>query len=90
MADKESKELLVGANELSIALKLIKKHAGVMDIASALLSDVELRDAIMAAAQGISMVPAEIKAMSGADYLDLAQAQIAMIPKIVAALSEGA
>ncbi len=87
MSDKETKELLVAANELSIAIiKVLKKHLGVVDVASALLGDEELRAAIVAAVEGISAVPEEIKAMSGSDYLDLAQAQIALIPKIVEAL----
>lgn len=88
MSDKESKELLVGANKLSIAIiKLVKKHAGVMDVASALLADADLRVAVVAAVEGVSLVPAEVHAMTGADYLDLAQAQIALIPEIVSALS---
>lgn len=87
MSDKESKEVLIAANIISIALiKVLKKHLGVVDVVSALLGDEELRASIASAIEGISGVPAEIKAMSGADYLDLAQAQIALIPKIVAAL----
>lgn len=88
MSDKETKELLVGVNELSIALiKLLKKHAGVVDVVAALLADSELKDALGAAVSGITLVPAELKAMSGSDYLDLAQVQILEIPKIIAALS---
>lgn len=87
MSDKDSKELLIAINVLSLDIvRLVKKHAGVLDMAAALLADADLKDALSKAIEGIANVPSEIKEMGMSDILDLAQVQISMIPKIVEAL----
>lgn len=89
---KETKEALVGLNELSIFMaKRLKDGVGADDamaIFQALIGDAEFKAKLSAAAEGIKAVPAEIKDVDLSEAVDLIQLQISYIPKIKDALAK--
>lgn len=92
MGVKETKELLVGVNELSI--ELIKHFKDGIQVADALAivddfkTNPDLLAAIMAAKDNIQAVPAEVKDLSLAEGIELALAQAAYVPKLIAAAAK--
>lgn len=89
MSDKESKELLVGVNELALVLiGALKDGVQVGDFAALFMkyqSDAILKQKLDAAISGLSGLKAEFASFGLMDGLDLAQTQISYIPKILEA-----
>ena len=90
---KETKEALVGVNELSVALIQQFKDgfqpvADVSELYAKLAANPEVSSKLMAAYQDIGKVPAEVKDLDLAEGLELAAVQIAYVPKLVEALKK--
>ncbi len=88
MADiKDSKELIAGANE--IALFVIGRAKDGLDLSDgiafyeALMTDVNFKNKIVAAYEGISNIPAEVKDLSVGEVVELAALQLSYVPKYV-------
>ena len=90
---KELKEALVGVNELAIFIAMrLKDGIGLDDamaIWSKLSSDEEFKQKMVAAYDGISQVPAEIKDLDLAEGIELAVLQAQMLPALIAAMKKG-
>ena len=90
---KESKELLVGLNELAL---LMVKHfkdgfqlsKDVPAIVMELLSNSELKEALSKAAEGVSQVPDEVKDMDANEVLELVMVQVQFVPQILESLKK--
>ena len=87
---KETKEAIIGVNELSLVLiKHLKDGAQLTDI-SAVVEEIknnpELLAKLQAAKDGIDQVPAEAKDISLVEGGELLMAQVSYVPKIIAAL----
>ena len=85
---QETKEALICVNRLTL---LLLKHFkdgmqmnDALSIAKEMLENEELRNTLSQAVEGCSKIPSEIKDISGAEGLELAKAQIDMIPAILA------
>ena len=91
---KELKEALVGVNELAIFIAMrLKDGIGLDDamaIWSKLSSDEEFKQKMVAAYDGISQVPAEIKDLDLAEGIELAVLQAQMLPALIAAMKKEA
>ncbi len=89
---KETKELLIGLNELSLLLiDRLKDGIGMDDMTAIwakLRDDEEFKAKIEAAYKDANKIPAEVKDIDLAEGLDLVQAQIAYIPKIIEKLKK--
>jgi len=90
---KETKEALVGVNELSLALiSVLKDGFQFVDDMTALWSklqgDTEVNAKMKAALENISMVPAEIKDLDAAEGVELAIEQAKYVPKIIDAFKK--
>lgn len=85
----ETKELLVGVNELSMELiKHLKDGVQVGDalaILDTLKNNADFKAKLEAAYTNVQAVPAEIKDLSIAEGVELAMVQVAYLPKILAA-----
>jgi hypothetical protein len=90
LAVKETKELLVGVNELSlIMIKHLKDGAQISDvmaIVDEMKNNPELLAKLEAAKNDIAAIPEEIKDCSLVEAGELAMVQISYVPKIIAAL----
>jgi hypothetical protein len=87
MGIEESKEALAALNVLAVDLiQLMKKHAGVAEVISALLADEALKESLMKAYEGVSKVPSELKDLDMAEMMDLALVELSALPKILSAL----
>lgn len=86
---KETKELLIGVNELSIVLVGLLKDGAQVSDAAALIekmkSDPEFMAKLQAAYDKINEVPAEIKDLNLAEGLELVIEQAKFVPKILEA-----
>lgn len=84
------KECVVAANEISVFL--ISRLRDGVDLSDAaalvqkLISDAEFKAVIEAAVKDIGQVKGEVKDLSLAEGLALAEVQLSYVPKIVAAL----
>lgn len=89
---KETKEALVGVNELSLKLcEVFKDGAQISDVAELwdkLKNDPEASSKLMAAYQGASQIPAEIKDLDLGEGAELAVVQISYVPKFIEALKK--
>lgn len=84
---QETKDALEAVNLLSMSLiKIFKKHLGVVEIGAALLGDEELKAALVKAFDGISKIPDEVKDLDMNEGMELAIAQIQLIPKLIEVL----
>jgi hypothetical protein len=93
MEIKETKEAMVGLNEVTILLaKQLKDGLQVsQDIAAVvgeLLANPELKDKLAEAAKGIQQVPAELKDLSVAEGIQLVMVQVDYLPKLLAAFKK--
>lgn len=90
MSVKETKEVLVAANMLSVELirtfKSGPKLADIGTLLTHLISDDQLKVAIYAAYSDISKLPEEMKEIDLAGGIELAQVQLEWVPKIVDAV----
>lgn len=90
MGIKETKEALIGVNELSLVLiKHLKDGAQLTDIMAVvddLKNNPELLEKLKAAKEGIEQVPAEAKDISLIEAGELLMTQVGYVPKIIAAL----
>ena len=86
---KETKEMLVGANELTIALLAqLKDGFQMADLAALfakLQADEDFKAKLQAAYDGMAGIPAEMKDISMAEGIELALVQVQYLPKIIAA-----
>lgn len=86
---RESKEVLVALNELSMEIiKLVKdglQWKDAVDLYSK-LNNSDLLSKLTKAANGIDAVPDEVKDLNISEAMELAMVQIAYIPRIVDAL----
>jgi len=92
---KETKELLVGLNHLSLMLVKHLKDGFQLGkdsvaIVSELMTNKELKTALSEAANGVSKVPAEIKDMSLAEGMELVMVQVDFVPKLLEAMKADA
>jgi hypothetical protein len=90
MGVKETKEVIVGVNELAVVLiKHLKDGAQITDV-MAIVDDFknnpELLAAILAAKENIGAVPAEMKDCSFVEAAELAMLQVSYLPKIIGAI----
>lgn len=86
MGIKESKEALVGVNELSMVLIELLKDGAQFSDASALimkLQDPEIMGKLNAALSGLKQVPGEIKDLDLQEGIELAMLQASYVPKIL-------
>jgi hypothetical protein len=87
---KEAKEAIIGVNELAIFIaSRLKDGVGVDDVMAVwekLKDDEEFKTKIVAAYEGISLVPEEIKDMSLQEGLELAVIQVSYVPQLLAAI----
>lgn len=83
---KETKEALIGAMVLGVFVAARLKDGAQLDDALALgqkfVGDAEFKAKVMAAIEGIDKVPAEVKDISFAEILELAQ----VMPELLAAI----
>ncbi len=86
---KETQEMLVGVNELSIALLVAMKDGFQMtdlsDLFMKLQTDEAFKAKLQAAYDGMNAIPAEAKDISMAEGIQLALVQVQYLPKIIAA-----
>lgn len=87
---KESKEVLVAMNQVSL---LLIKHfkdgfqvKDVIDIVSDVLNNEDLKKALVNAGEKISLVPEEMKDLSAAEVIELVIMEAQAVPEIIAAL----
>lgn len=90
---KESKELLIGVNELSLVLmKHLKDGFQAGKDAAAILGELvaneEVKNKLVEAVQGVDKVPAEIKDLSLEEGVELGMVQVGYVSKIVDALKK--
>lgn len=89
---KETKELLVGVNELSLVLLKAFKDGiqakDALELFEAIRSNPELQAKLMQAYEGYGSLPAEMSDVSLAEGLELAQTQLEYLPKILEALKK--
>ena len=87
---KETKELLVGVNELSLFLvSRLKDGVDVSDAAAViekLASDPAFVDVLKSAVEGVKAVGAEVGDLSVAEGMELAVLQLSYVPKWVEAV----
>jgi len=83
---KETKEALIGAMALGVFVAARLKDGAQLDDALALgqkfVGDADFKAKVMAAIEGIDKVPAEVKDISFAEVLELAQ----VMPELLAAI----
>jgi len=91
---KECKEALIGINELAVVLaSVFKDGAQIGDAAvlwAKLQADPEVSAKLVAAYQGVSLIPAEVKDLDLGEGVELVSLQAAYVPKLIAALSKAA
>lgn len=86
MGIQETKDVLIAANEVAVALIKAAKDGIQLTDGLALLANEEVKAALVKAADGISKLPEEMKDVDLNEGLELAAIQIQFIPKIVGAL----
>ena len=90
---KETRELLVGINELSIVLiKQLKdgvQFNDVVELWTKIQADADFRTKLTLAIENVKAVPTEFKESTLQDKLDLIQTELNYIPLIVATLNDG-
>lgn len=89
---KETKELLVGANELALVIcQLAKDGIQVTDAVSlfaAIQGNAELQAKLVAAFQGAASIKEEVQAIDAAGVAELVVIQATYVPKILEALKK--
>lgn len=84
---KETNEMLIGINELSLMLiDRLKDGVGMDDVTALwdkLRDDEDFKAKMEAAYKGVTQIPAEVKDMQIAEGLELVQTQISYIPKLI-------
>lgn len=82
----ETKEAIVGINELSIELVKVFKDGfqstDVLELVAVLQSNQGLKDALQKAISGASKIPSEIKDINLSEGLELAVVQLSYLPKL--------
>lgn len=89
---KETREALVGVNEVSLFLA-VKLQDGAQfsdatDFYKKLTEDAAFKKVIEDAYEGYDKIPAEVKDIDGAEALELAAVQIEYVPKFIDALKK--
>lgn len=86
---KETKELVIGVNELAVELvKHLKDGVQVTDalaILDTLKTNEDFKAKLAAAYENVQAVPAEVKDISLVEGMELVMAQAAYLPKIIEA-----
>lgn len=89
---KETSELLIGVNELSVVIAgLLKDGAQVGDAAALfdkIKNDAVFKEKLQAAYDQVNQVPVEVKDLSLAEGVQLAVLQAQYVPKILAAVKK--
>ncbi len=93
MEIKETKELIIGANELALLLITRLKDGlqvveDVTAIIGKLMSDAEFQAQMQAAYDNIQAIPEEIKDLQIGEVIELVGVQVSYVPKIVDALKK--
>lgn len=87
----ETKEVLIGANEVAILMiKLLKDGVQLGDfeqIYMNMMQNSEFRAKVLTAYEGVSQVPAEIKDLDLSEGVELVLVQASYVPKLVAAVA---
>lgn len=85
---KNTKEVVIAANELSLELiKILKDGAQMGDLVQLVTVAMgPLKDKVIAAAQGAGEVPSEVKDLDASEVVELVTLQASYVPQIVAAL----
>jgi hypothetical protein len=89
---KETKEVLLAANELTLVIiRHVKDGVSVSDI-PAIVSDLIASDsfklALVDAVTGVTNVPAEIKDMDFSEGMELGKVELDFVPKVLEALKK--
>lgn len=91
---KETKEAIVGVNELVVVIATLLKDgfqgSDVSAFAMKLASDSKFRDCLLAAQADANKIPDEMKDLSALEGVELAKIQIEYVPKIIEALKKSA
>jgi hypothetical protein len=89
---KETKDVLVAANELTLVIiKHVKDGIAVSDIpaiVSELMGSDAFKLALVDAVTGVTNVPAEIKDIDFAEGMELGKVQLDYVPRILEALKK--
>ena len=92
MGIKETKEVLVGVNELSVLICALAKDGlqvtDALSLFNAIQSNVELQNKLVAAFQGAGAVPEEVKDIDLNEGVELLLLQVSYVPKILEALKK--
>ena len=92
MEVKETKEMLVGVNELSVYL-ICKFMDGVQfsdfsEMYAKLIADPEFKKIMLDAYEGVEAIPAEMKDIDVGEVIELTSLQLSYIPKIINAIKK--
>lgn len=90
---KETKEVLIGANELSLVMMKLLKDGfqpgqDIMALFMQWQTNDELRAALQAAAENIAAVPAEVKEVDYIEGFELVKVQIEYVPRLLEAMKK--
>lgn len=89
---KETKELLIGINEISIYLiGVLKDGVDLADFTGLwdkIKEDAEFAEKLKAAWQGVKAIPEEIKDIDLMEGVDLVQLQVSYVPAIIKAVAK--
>lgn len=89
---KETKEAIVGVNELSLVLidrlKDGYQSSDLTALVQKLLMDAQFKKVLEDAAKGINDVPKELKDLSLTEGVEIVKLQMEFVPKILAALKK--
>ena len=89
---KESREALVAINQLSVLLiKQFKdgiQMADFMELYAKILADPEVKAKMMAAYEGVSKIPAEMKDIDLKEIIELSSLQLSFLPEIIDAIKK--
>lgn len=93
MEIKETKEAIIGANELALLLITRLKDGlqlveDISAIIGKLMSDAEFQAKMQAAYENIQAIPEEIKDLQIGEIVELVGIQVSYVPKIVDALKK--
>jgi hypothetical protein len=85
---KETTDVLVALNKLSVALIKAGKDGFQFSDAASLMANEELKAALLAAYDEISKVPAELKDLDVSEGIQLAMVQVQMLPGLIEAFKK--
>lgn len=90
---KETKEALMGLNEVTLLLAKqmtdgLQVTQDLAAVVSELLSNADLKNKLMEAGRGIQLVPAELKDVDLSEGIELVKVQASYVPKLLEAFKK--